>query len=91
MSARHGFRFRVSGRVQGVYFRRSAEAAASALGLVGWVANRADGVVEGYACGPGAALDEFAAWLGHGPDHARVDRVELEPAAVEELAGFSVR
>lgn len=91
MSARRGFRFRVSGRVQGVYFRRSAMAAASALGLVGWVANCRDGAVEGYACGVGAALDEFAAWLEHGPDHARVDRVEVEPATVEELADFSVR
>lgn len=91
MSAPRGFRFRVSGCVQGVYFRRSAMIAASALGLVGWVANRRDGAVEGYACGPAAALDEFAAWLGHGPADARVDHVALEPAEVEELAGFSVR
>ncbi len=91
MSARRGCRFRVSGRVQGVNFRRSAMAAASALGLVGWVANRRDGTVEGYACGPGAALDEFAAWLGHGPSYARVDRLEVEPAAIEDLAGFTIR
>ena len=91
MSTRRGFQFRVSGRVQGVYFRRSAMDAASALGLVGWVANRRDGAVEGYACGPHEALDEFAAWLEHGPTHARVDRVELEPAPLEALAGFSVR
>lgn len=91
MSERRGFRFRVSGRVQGVNFRRSAMAAANARGLVGWVANQPDGTVAGYACGPGAALDEFAAWLGHGPDYAHVERLDVEPAAVEEHAGFSIR
>lgn len=91
MSDRLGVRFRVSGRVQGVNFRRAAMAAASALGLVGWVANRHDGAVEGYACGSAVALDEFTAWLRHGPAIARVDRVELEAAPVEDFAGFRIR
>lgn len=91
MSERRGLCFRVSGRVQGVNFRRSASAAASARGLVGWVANRPDGTVAGYACGPGAALDEFTAWLGHGPKYARVEQLDVEPAPLEEHAGFSIR
>lgn len=91
MNARRGFSFRVSGRVQGVNFRRATQATASALGLVGWVANRPDGTVAGYACGPDAALDELAAWLRTGPRFARVEQLEIEAAAPEDHADFSIR
>ncbi|MES1944612.1 acylphosphatase [Salinisphaera sp. PC39] len=72
--------FLVSGRVQGVFFRASARARAVELGLTGWVANRPDGRVEGLACGPPAALDDFQAWLWEGPEAARVTGVECGPA-----------
>ena len=64
--------FWVTGRVQGVYFRASTQAAARQLGLTGWVRNLPDGRVEGVACGPGKALDKLVAWLHHGPEHAAV-------------------
>ena len=41
-----GARIRVSGRVQGVFFRNWTIEQAQALGLTGWVRNRADGGVE---------------------------------------------
>jgi acylphosphatase len=44
-------RLRITGRVQGVAFRASAVTAARALGLAGWVTNRADGSVEVVAEG----------------------------------------
>ena len=44
-------RLRITGRVQGVAFRASTVTAAHALGLAGWVANRADGSVEAVAEG----------------------------------------
>lgn len=75
------YRFTVSGQVQGVGFRYSAQARARQLGLSGWVANRADGAVEGLASGPTASLEAFRAWLQRGPAAARVERVDWAEAA----------
>lgn len=85
------YRFIVSGRVQGVYFRQSSVNQARQLGLRGWVRNLPDGRVEGIASGEAAALQSFKAWLRRGPAAARVDG--LQWIAVDELleAGFEVR
>jgi acylphosphatase len=81
------FRFLVVGRVQGVGFRAHARDQAQHLGLSGFVANRADGAVEGEAEGDGGALEQFAQWLRRGPALARVDRVDWQ--AVPAGAGGS--
>ena len=73
---RSSYRFIVGGQVQGVGFRYSALAQARRLGLSGWVANSADGAVEGVACGGPESLEAFRSWLRHGPRQARVDGVE---------------
>lgn len=86
------YRFVVRGRVQGVAFRAHARAEAQRLGLVGFVANRDDGAVEGEAGGSEAALDDFVGWLHRGPAWARVDDVAWQ--AVPEgpcEAGFAIR
>jgi acylphosphatase len=86
------FRFLVRGRVQGVGFRAHARGEAQRLGLVGFVANRADGAVEGEADGDDAALAGFRSWLHRGPTWARVDAVDWQPApAVAREASFEVR
>jgi len=72
---------RVHGRVQGVYYRASAQEEAQRLGLVGWVRNRADGTVEAAAEGEDAAVESFLAWCKRGPERARVDDVEVERLA----------
>lgn len=72
-------RCRVTGRVQGVFFRASAQRKAQALGIVGYARNLDDGSVEVLAIGPAAALDAMQAWLGVGPTAARVDAVECSP------------
>lgn len=88
---RECYRFIVSGRVQGVFFRQSAADTARQLGLDGWVRNLPDGRVEGLACGPAAALGELRAWLGKGPPAARVDAVEWVVSEELPAAGFLVR
>jgi acylphosphatase len=85
-------RARVTGRVQGVFFRASTVREARLLGLQGWVRNRPDGSVEVWAQGPDPALDRLERFLARGPSGALVeavasDLVEADP----ELAGFSVR
>ena len=71
---------RITGRVQGVGFRATAQQLAIAYGLRGWVANVGRGVVI-HACGPGERLDAFVRALAEdiGPP-ARVERMQREPA-----------
>ncbi len=66
----------VVGRVQGVFFRASAQREARRLGLTGWVRNRPDGSVELLAEGEDESLRDFIGWLQRGPTSARVDRVD---------------
>jgi len=70
-------RLRITGRVQGVAFRASTVVAARALGLAGWVANRADGSVEAVAEGDEGEVAAFIRWCHQGPPAARVDHVEV--------------
>jgi acylphosphatase len=66
----------VKGRVQGVFFRASAQREAKQHGLTGWVKNRPDGAVEMIVEGEEDDVKDFLAWSQHGPSTARVDKVE---------------
>jgi acylphosphatase len=68
--------FKVSGRVQGVFFRVSTRDVAVPLQLTGHAINMPDGSVEVRACGDGAAIDQLHDWLHRGPPHASVTTVE---------------
>jgi len=65
-------KFRVEGRVQGVWFRESTRQQANLLRLGGHAINRLDGSVEVLACGEPESLDALAEWLWDGPPMARV-------------------
>ncbi len=78
-------RFLISGRVQGVFYRGSARRQAAALGLTGWVRNRADGCVELLACGDDEMLDELEKWLKIGPEYAKVTNIEVISENLSEL------
>lgn len=83
---------RIAGRVQGVWYRASAEKEARRLGLAGWVRNGEDGTVEAVAEGERAALEDFIAWCRKGPIAARVDDVQTRwSPATGEFEGFSTR
>jgi acylphosphatase len=77
-------RYRVSGRVQGVGFRAFVAGVAREQGLVGWVRNLPDGVVEAHAEGDAEALSRFEWSLWQGPALSRVDDVTTEEAVPEE-------
>jgi len=81
----------VHGTVQGVGFRMAARREAERLGLAGSVRNRFDGTVEAEAEGEADAVTAFGAWLAHGPDTARVDRVESTSLEARGEDGFTVR
>lgn len=85
------YRFRVTGRVQGVRFRQSAAEQARSWGLAGWIRNLEDGSVEGVVSGAEDALKLFQTWLGHGPVMARVVALEWSAIPAETHAGYQVR
>lgn len=69
-------RWRVSGRVQGVYFRAHTRKQAQALELSGHAINLPDGRVEVVAAGSVASLEALERWLHRGSPAARVEQVE---------------
>lgn len=82
----------VTGKVQGVYFRKYTKEKANALGLVGWVQNQADGSVHILAYGSEQDLDELIAFCHLGSPQADVKAVEVR-AAENHAAGeyFNIR
>lgn len=90
---RTAVRVRVSGRVQGVWFRAWTGDRAREIGLDGWVRNRADGTVEALFAGPAAAVARMVEACRDGPPAARVDDVVSEAAGetVAPGSGFVER
>jgi acylphosphatase len=70
----------VSGRVQGVGFRRFVQRRAEELGLAGYAANLPDGRVEVLADGAAEGLARLEAYLRRGPSHAQVTELQELPA-----------
>jgi acylphosphatase len=70
--ARVRVRLRVSGQVQGVFYRQSTAMEAARLGLSGSVRNLPDGSVEVVAEGIRADVETLVAWCRRGPPAARV-------------------
>jgi acylphosphatase len=68
----------VSGRVQGVYYRASAQQRARAAGIAGHAHNLDDGRVEVLAYGDEPQVLEFIDWLWIGPSAAKVTQVIVE-------------
>lgn len=69
----------IHGRVQGVFFRDSMLLETQRLGIAGWVRNLNDGTVEAVVQGDPASVDAIVRWVHHGPQHAIVARVDIEP------------
>ena len=80
----------VRGKVQGVWFRASAQQAANNLGLAGWARNCADGSVEIHAEGDKSGVEQFISWCHRGPALAEVSSVGLEWVASESMAAFAI-
>ena len=81
----------VTGQVQGVFFRDSTRTVAQQQGVAGWVTNRPDGSVEAELEGPEEDVETVVSWMRSGPQHARVDHVEVDELPERGGSGFSVR
>lgn len=82
---------RISGQVQGVFFRVWAKEKADQLGVMGWVRNRLDGDVEGLFVGPGEAVDELVKVCREGPRAAQVDEIKIEQTQGLTPANFQIK
>lgn len=83
-------RYKVSGRVQGVFFRVSTRDVAVALQITGHAVNLPNGSVEVLACGEPAAVAELERWLHDGPPGASVTGVEWFDVGCEAPDRFSL-
>ena len=81
----------ISGRVQGVFYRASAQQEAMRLGLVGEVRNLPDGQVEAIVEGSKERVEEFIDWCRQGPPSADVENVRVRwSKALGEFRTFMV-
>lgn len=80
---------KITGRVQGVWYRAWTRETALALNLQGWVRNRMDGSVEAIVSGEDAMVDQLIEKCWHGPDAARVDQIEVSDSDVKVKPGFA--
>ena len=84
-------KLRIHGEVQGVFYRAWSRDQARALGVSGWVRNRADGSVEMLVRGDEAAVKHMIDLCRQGPSAARVERIDVEETQEEAPAGFEKR
>lgn len=82
---------RVTGRVQGVFFRATCRDEAARLGVTGWVSNEPDGSVAGHFEGGAEAIDALLDWCRSGPPRAAVSGVEVSEVASTGAGGFEAR
>lgn len=88
---RRAVKVRVTGRVQGVYFRGWTREQAEQLGLGGWVRNEHDGSVTALVAGTPSAVEEMLKRMHEGPLDARVEGVTVEKADLAQAPkGFEI-
>lgn len=82
------FNITVTGTVQGVFFRASAERIATTLALAGFVKNLDNGNVYCEAEGEEEMLCKFVDWCHHGPEKAVVKTVSVTEGDIKNYTGF---
>lgn len=84
-------KLKITGRVQGVFYRAWLARQAGRAGIEGWVRNMEDGSVEALLQGDSELVDGLVEKCKNGSELASVSEVEVEPTGVEtEIEGFSV-
>ncbi len=83
-------RAKITGKVQGVWFRKHTRDKATALGLTGIVRNEPDGSVYVEAEGSPGAIEAFKQWLHVGSPLAEVKEVNSETIAPKGYTSFEI-
>lgn len=80
----------ITGKVQGVFFRKHTLEQALQIGLTGNVRNLPDGSVQVIASGPEEKLQALASWCRTGPSRARVEAVNIQSSDDQTFSGFTI-
>ena len=80
---------KITGRVQGVWYRAWTRETALELGLSGWVRNRTDGSVEALVHGDAEQVDQLIDKCWQGPTSARVENITATYSTENVPAGFT--
>lgn len=80
----------VTGKVQGVFFRKYTQAKAQELGLKGTVKNLPDGSVHIEAEGTEEQLGKLVDWCDEGSPNASVEDVQVTEGELKNYPDFSI-
>ena len=81
---------KITGKVQGVYFRTSTKAVADQMGVKGLVKNEKDGSVYAEAEADETTLAMFVEWCNEGPEKAKVENVGVVDGELKNYRNFEV-
>ncbi len=81
----------VSGRVQGVFFRKYTAEKATNLGLEGFVQNLDDGRVYTEVQGEEDTVNDFLEWLWEGSPSSSVSDIKKEKMEAKEMQTFFIK
>ncbi|HUG83085.1 MAG TPA: acylphosphatase [Euzebya sp.] len=85
-------RLRITGQVQGVFFRAATREVARREGVTGWVQNMPDRAVVAELQGPPEAVHAVEAFCQDGPAGARVaDLIAVDIDVLDGESGFDTR
>lgn len=81
----------ISGKVQGVYFRKHLQEISITNNVNGWVKNLKNGDVESVLEGLKSDVEKVISWCHKGPTHSRVDKVEKQyEKFIDEYTDFKI-
>ena len=81
---------KISGKVQGVFFRATAKEIADAHKIFGWIKNTGDDNVEALITGDEQAIKAFVQWCNEGPEKAKVKKVIVSEKPLQKFDKFEV-
>ena len=82
---------KVTGKVQGVFYRATAYEVAIKIGVTGFVINLPDGSVLIEAEGTDEQLNQLIEWCNSGPQFAVVDEVKIIDGELKGYTDFQIR
>ncbi len=82
---------KVTGKVQGVFFRHEAKRKADDLGITGYVENKSDGSISIEAEGHREELARFLEWCKRGPSGASVEDVDVSDGSLQGYHRFKIK
>lgn len=87
---RKHYNIRVTGLVQGVWYRKNTKEQADKMGVTGFVRNEADGSVYIEAEATPDVLESFIRWCKEGPEEANVEGLWLQASVITGFREFVI-